>query len=287
MPFWPLTLIKRLVIGVKVRPDQEDQNFTDIENSVNELHSLFSVVLRPDGTLKDNSVSTASIQNRAVNNDKLSFEYCFYAVATGSGNAIAVSFDPLPALSMAAGILLQVKTIADSTAAVTLQLDNLAVLPVKVASATGLVDVPAGGIRAGGVYDFLFDGTQWILQNPTTTAAVSGPVFIPTLSIIPLGNAFTWADKDLSLSVPDGAKAVILNYRGYWNSGTDGAVTAQVRTDPGGLAYDLGETGGVDGTTNRCQIQALCSTARHIQIQVQTTVNGFGQVAVDLVGYVL
>lgn len=288
---WPLTLIKRLVIGRKIKPSEEDGNMTNIEEAINGLHDFFEVVLNPNGTLKDGAVSTNSIQDRAVTITKLAFLSHFYAVATGTGDVISVAFVPPYAAAappvLPAGIVIYVKAIADNTGAVTLTLDGNGPLAVKKFTDAGVVDLVAHNIKADGVYEFVTDGTQWVLTNPTAPAAsATGFIPIPKVEIY-TGGPVTWADKDLSLTVPAGAKAVVLNFRGYWNSSTDGAVTAKVRSSGSGNIYDLGECGGVDGTTNRCQIQTPCATTRHIEIQVETTVIGAGLVTIDCVGYIL
>src|SRR5690348_2199850 len=92
MPFWPLSLIKRLTLGHKLTPAQMDQNLSDIEGSVNSLRTQVNAQLNPDGSLKNNSVATGAIQNRAVTVDKLSFLSAFYAVDTGGANALVVSY---------------------------------------------------------------------------------------------------------------------------------------------------------------------------------------------------
>lgn len=288
MPFWPLTLIKRLVINRKVRPDEEDQNFTDIENSVNELHSFFNVALNPDGTIKNNAVSTAALQDRSVTVVQRAFDSNFYAVATGTGNALAIAFPAAPASVYASGMVFYLKAIADNTGAATLAVDGLAATAIKQATSVGgLQPLVAGNFKSGGIYELIYDGTQFVLVNPTTPAsAVTGLIAVPTLSVY-AGGAITWTDADLSLTIPAGAKSVVLNFRGNWNSATDGEVDAQVRTGVLGNIYDLGECGGVDGSTNRCQAITPCSAARHIEYQVQSSVLGAGLVEIDLVGFFL
>lgn len=162
-----LTLIKRLVLGHKITPAQEDQNMTDIENAINGFEAELAVSLNPDGTLKNNSVSANALQSRIVNVDKLAFLSSFYAVDTGAVNAMVISFGALPLSAYSAGLLFEVKVLVSNTSATTLKVDALAPVTVKKYTATGISDLVTGDLIAGGVYVFEHDGTNFVLLNPT------------------------------------------------------------------------------------------------------------------------
>lgn len=242
MPFWPLSLIKRLVIGRKILPSEEDGNMTDIEDSVNDLHGIIGVVLKPNGDLKDDAVSTASIKNRNVTLDKLAFLSSFYSIATGTGNAIAISFDLLPLAAYSSGLFFQVRTIADSVdGAVTLAVDGLAPVPVKVAAAGGLIDPPAGALRANGIYLFSHDGNgHFILENPTQSAETTRGIVItgPTSIVIDSG-ILPWTTYTASPSIPVTAKSIILQLQAAVGDSTDQPAGAQVRIRQSNLFTDF------------------------------------------------
>lgn len=169
MSYWPLSLVKRLVKGQKLLPSEEDQNKSDIEGAVNALYGNLSVVLNPDGTLKNNAVSTASIQDRAVTLAKLAFLSTFYAVDTGAANAMAISFTTA-ATAYAAGMVFWVKVVATNTGASTLNVDSLGAVAVKQVKNGALTDVDAGNLVGTGVYCFVHDGTQFVVVNPSPVA---------------------------------------------------------------------------------------------------------------------
>lgn len=166
MPYWPLTLVKRLVKGSKLTPAEMDQDLTDIEGAVNSLKNFFNVALNPDGTLKNNTVGTNAILDRAVTQAKLDFQSGFYAVDAGAVNAMAISFTP-PATAYGAGMIFFVKVLVTNTGPVTLKVDSLA--PVSVQQVTGgtLGNLVAGNLVGAGVYCFVHDGTQFVCLDPT------------------------------------------------------------------------------------------------------------------------
>lgn len=295
MPFWPLTLTKRLVLAVKLTPAQVDQNWTDIENAVNADHAALSVALNPDGTLKNNSVSTAAIQDRAVTINKRAFLSNFYVVDTGVANALVVSFGALPLSAYAAGVVLYVKAAVTNTTATTIEVDGLAPRAIRKYSGSGLVDVTAGEIQAAGIYEIVDDGVQFIVLNPTSASASPGPVFLPLeVALNPGGTApVAWTDVDLSLSaIPATAKAVILQCVNQVLT-SDGEVLTEVKPDnAGSIARVACQMGGVAGTGTEASQQGiypigLVAGVPHIWYRVTIT-SGAGSTAfISLTGYVL
>lgn len=288
MPFtWPLSLVKRIPLGRKITPVEEDQNKTNIEDAANELHATFSVALNPDGTLKNNSVSTASIQDRAVTNAKLSLTYAFWKVNTGTGDALVISFTPAVS-AYAAGQIFWVQATAANTGAATLNAGAGAVAIKKVTGSGGKVDVAAGDMFQDGQYIFVHDGTHFVLLNPGFPPASStGPVYNPVLTTVYSGGSKVWTEYDASGVVPAGAKAVLLQCAALWNSSTDGEIVTEIRKDMGSPALLLNDTGATDAVTSGSPPSMFPITAaRHFHYQVTSGVADAVS-TIKIVGYVL
>lgn len=286
-----LTLIKRLVLGRKLKPSEMDKNWTDIENAFNGLEAELAVSLNPDGSLKANSVNTAAIQDRAVTLAKLAFVSNFYAVDAGAVNAMVISFVP-PAAAYEAGMVFWVKAIASNTGASTLKVDSLAAVPVKVIKSSGLTDTVAGNILANGVYILVHDGTQFILLNPNVgDSSRPGPHYFPSPFVVYNGATVAWTTYDASLiGVPDGAIAVILQIvgRGGDNgAGADGTVLVEFRADSLSTTYVAHQTYSMAGDEVSTASQPTLPLAanRHFDYQVTTGGVGGGNAEIKLIGY--
>jgi hypothetical protein len=260
MPFWPLTLTKRLVKGSKLTPAEVDLNWTDIEGAVNADHTNFSVALNADGTLKNNSVSTAALQDRSVTQRKLDFLSGFYAVDSGVANALVVTFVPALA-AYAAGLIFDVKAVAGNTGATTLKGDPLlAPVAVQKYGPSGLVNLAAGDIVAGGVYTVVHDGTNFILLNPTpplpgNSVQYVTPQLVKTWAVADVGWPLTPINLATWIPVASNPRFAILYCKGQAAQG--GAGTAcqfqtNFRSDPLGIGVFPGlllEGGNIGGTT--------------------------------------
>lgn len=248
MPFWPLALIKRIPLGVKVTPAQEDQNFTDIEGAVNQLKDNFNVALNADGTLKNNSVSTAAIQNRAVTVDKRAFLSNFYYTDSGAVNAILITNGAgLTLGAYAAGLIFYVKVIAANTGATTMKVDGL--LPAQAVmkfTNSGVSALTGGELQANGIYEFVHDGIQFIVLNPTPAPASTPhgiPTFIIPATLVNINAASAgWVTKDITANVPAGISAVILQASGMMNAvgGAGSGPIWQVDVRPSSLGNTYG-----------------------------------------------
>lgn len=291
MPFVPpLVLVKRLVKGSKITPAEEDQNMTDIENAANGMAAQLAAALNPNGTLKPGSVDTNAIQDRAVTLAKLAFLSSFYAVDTGSANAIAIAFVP-PLTAYVEGLVFWVKVVAGNTGATTMAVDGLAPVTCQKLISTGLTNLVAGDLVTGGEYLFVNDGTVFVLLNPTPPSSITtGPVFLAIPVSVYSGGSLVWggpgSDIDASGSVPAGAKAVILQCKGWWNTNTDGEIIVEMRPDAGGPTLIVNETGGTDAVVNVSQGMFPMTNARAFQLQV-TSGDIAATVDVKIIGYVL
>lgn len=279
----PLSLLKRLPLGHKMTPGQMDQNLTDIEDAINGFEAELAVSLNPDGTLKANSVATTAIQDRAVTLAKLAFLSNFYAVDAGAVNAMAIAFTPVCTL-YEAGDVFWVKVVATNTGATTLKVDALAAISVVKASASGLVALTGGELVLNGVYVFVYDGTQFQVLNPTeTTTAGPAPLAVPVA--VYTGSTIVWTDYDASF-LPVGAKFVILQCRGFWDTSNDGTVVTEIRASGSSPSWQLNECGATDGAANVSQGLFPLSSTRHFEYQV-TAGDPNGTAEIKLMGYII
>lgn len=289
----PLSLIKRLVKGLKLTPQEEDNNKTAIENAVNGFDATLNASLNPDGTLKNNTVSTASIQDRAVTLSKLAFLSNFFAQDSGGANAIVISFTP-PLTAYVVGLLFWVKVNANNSGATTMNVDGLGATPVKKYTFdTGLSDLATKELIGGNVYAMFYDGTRFLVLNPTPppAAASSAPVPMAPANVyaaVDAAASVTWATFDGGANgIPVGAKAVQLFAKTQVTSAaTDGEVTVQVRANAGSSVYTAGYSAGVHGVASgsgQFGIYPIDPATRKFDIQVvQTTMS---TVEVLMVGY--
>lgn len=84
-----------------------------------------------------------------------------FAVAGGTGNAIAVSIVPAPA-ALSQPFTITVKITATNTGATTCTVNSLSTVNVKKIVGGAAVDFIGGEFQIGGFYDLTFDGTQFI-----------------------------------------------------------------------------------------------------------------------------
>lgn len=237
MPWPPLSLIKRLVKGVPITPAEEDTNKTDIETAVNAINAALSASLNPNGTFKPGSADTASLQDRCVTLPKLAFLSSFWAADTGAVNAIAISFTPA-CTAYAAGQVFWVKVVATNTGATTLKVDALAPVSVQQFTSGGMGPLAGGELMINGEYVFVFDGTQFVVLNPTPTAAVTHgiPVLIAPALVAAFAAPIAWQNNfNITASVPAGATGVILAADINFESNDPGGSDFRIKVRPDAL----------------------------------------------------
>lgn len=215
----PLSLVKRIPLGRPITPVEEDTNKTNIENAVNGQEATLATSLNPDGTLKNNTVSTAAIVDRAVTQAKLAFNSAFYAVDTGGVNALAVAFVP-PCSALVAGMVLYVKVTSTNTGSSSLAVDAQPATPIRKITTAGIVPLTGGELHAGCVAVFVFDGTVFQLVAKIDSDAVPGAsrfaVFAEQQPANTNGgdfNAGSWALRGLNTVVydPNGIGSIVAN----------------------------------------------------------------------------
>lgn len=113
-----------------------------------------------------------------LNGDLDAIDSALHALATsanfgvndeGSANALAIACDP-PHAAYVAGTRFFVKCLADNTGAVTLAVDGLAAKACKLNDGSAL---PAGVLKAQGVYQFVYDGADMRLVAERAAASTA------------------------------------------------------------------------------------------------------------------
>lgn len=92
----------------------------------------------------------------------------FY-VDSGAANALIVTVNAPQVVTYGAGLTLLVQVAATNTGATTINVNGLGAVSIKTSSLSALA---AGQIVAGGIYQFVHDGTQFQLQ--TQASSVTG-----------------------------------------------------------------------------------------------------------------
>ncbi|MEN5239105.1 phage tail protein [Pseudomonas sp. TWI923] len=100
-------------------------------------------------------------------------------LATGTANALVLALKSSEAVlpAYAAGQRFQFQAAADNTGAVTAKVGGLAAKEVKKAGATGLVDLAAGDIRAGVLFELSYNGTVFQLREAFTDVYPKGQTY--------------------------------------------------------------------------------------------------------------
>ena len=110
---------------------------------------------RPTSAFFDSlSVTSTNIQRESFN---------YGADSSGTPNDIAVALSPT-VTTLTAGLRVSVKVANTTTGATTLTVDGTAATAVKKYSTQA---IEAGDLNAGGIYSFVYDGTNFQLSTPT------------------------------------------------------------------------------------------------------------------------
>ncbi|MHA6159496.1 phage tail-collar fiber domain-containing protein [Pseudomonas sichuanensis] len=103
-------------------------------------------------------------------------------LATGTANALALTLKSNEAVlpAYAAGQCFQFQAAADNTGAVTAKVGALPAVGVKKAGATGLVDLAAGDIRAGVLFELSYNGAVFQLHEAFADVYPKGQTYSRT-----------------------------------------------------------------------------------------------------------
>jgi hypothetical protein len=99
-----------------------------------------------------------------------------YAVDTGAVNAFAVAIPQIPLNNT--GHLLQFKSNTTNTGACTISVNGAAVKNLKVISAGGKVNPTAGTIVIGSFVEMLYDGTDYVIINTSSSVGDKSEIFV-------------------------------------------------------------------------------------------------------------
>lgn len=263
-------LVYRLIKGEPLTSEDHDNNQQIIEDFLNGLAALFSVVFDASGRLKDDSVGTSAILDRAVTQRKLYWLANFFAVAAGVDD-YTITINPAEDFTYGDGIggvddpnagafFCIVKFANANTTGVTLDVNGQGAKNVKKVSSAGvLIGLHAGDIAAGSVHLLVYDGTDFQLvslipKTDVNTPPKGIPNFIEPVIVHTASIASGWDTYDTLATdgVPDTASAIILEAEWAQTGGSDSRIN--VRKESGEPEYLLarGAAAGSEDATAGC-----------------------------------
>src|ERR1051325_5712531 len=234
----PLTF--RLDKGSPLSSEEYDQNLRLLRDFCDGLAKLYEVVFNADGTLKNDSVGTAAIVDRAITQQKLHWLANFFCVASGVDNytgTISPTADFTYGDGATTAFFLPVLFTNANTGAVTLDINSGG---AKAVTKNGTDPLVGGDIAAGSVHLLVYDGTQFQMVSPPKPGAGHG------IQVIGPGSG-NW-------TVPVGIYVLEVEcvgggggggaYVNPWGGGGGGYVYKRMSVSPGDvIAYDVGAGG--------------------------------------------
>jgi len=120
----------------------------------------------------NNTSSTVAPAASSIGSSDTSVNW--YAVDTGAVNAYVVS--PTPALvALTTGASVFFKVLNAPTGASTINVSSLGVKNLMKQTTAGVAALgTAGDMNTSGIYQAIYDGTEWVLQNPSSMVSTSG-----------------------------------------------------------------------------------------------------------------
>lgn len=123
-----------------------------------------------------------------------------YLTAGGSANALTATMAPAIS-SYVAGLSVRVKATANNTGAATINLNGLGTKDIKKRSGGTLASLAANDMINGGVYELLYDGTQFQIMS---TEAGAGIISVSQGNINTSTGTFSIYNKDTNVTLPGG-----------------------------------------------------------------------------------
>lgn len=159
-------LVLRSEKAAALTNSEGDGNFRILRDGLNAAFAKFGVVLQTNGTLKDNTVATAAVQDRAITQAKLAFGHHFYAVDAGSVNLVQLAFTPYPT-EYTTGMMISFKAAVTNTGPVTVKLysDASTLMAGKDIRKLYNIGLDPGDIKANEIYTIIYDGTNFQIAN--------------------------------------------------------------------------------------------------------------------------
>jgi hypothetical protein len=208
----PLTL--RIPKGSPLTSEEHDENLRLLRDFADGLAKLFEIVFNADGTLKNDSVGTNSIKDRAVTQRKLDWLANFYSVASGVDN-YAATINPTASFAYGDGATTSffciIKFTNANTGPVSLDVNGQGAMDVKKFGGEALI---GGEITAGSIHLLAFDGTDFQIVStmpivdpgtPSNIAVATSTTVDSTAAVIPYDNTIpqnsegkAFADLDIT-----------------------------------------------------------------------------------------
>lgn len=147
-----------------------------------------------------------------------------YAAATGTADAQVASFNPLVGQTVGRPLEIKAPASTNTLTAPTLNVD--ATMAVAILNVDGSALTP-GEIHSAGIYQYVWNGTNWILQNPSPVnlRKIGAPIFVTATgsAVPPAGAAYyeLWAKGG---GAGGGAASSAANSSGGAGAGGEGAI---------------------------------------------------------------
>lgn len=189
------------------------------------------------------------------------FQNCSQIYSNDTGTTGVLVATPVPAYGpYQNGTRILVKAANTNGGTATLNISSLGAVEIKQIESGGLVSLDGGEIQAGGIYEFIYDGTYFQLMNPSQTD--SG---VPVGTILPRASANV-SPGYLAYNGQLASRTVYARLYAemgtIWGAG-DGSTTFQVgptnprRTMVGAGGISSGELGNTVGSLGGSETEAL------------------------------
>lgn len=193
---------------LSTRHDTHDEDFASgLENTVTLDGQTTPTANLPMGGFKHTNVAVASARTDYARTSQVADGAFTYSAAGGTANAITATLAPA-VTAYATGMQVRVIPGLNNTAAATLNVNGVGATAIKkISGQSAVVALQQGDILTGKPALFTYDGTQWILENPSA-APFFNATYVAAGSV--QGDATSIDTTMAAVSGGDGTKGVIL-----------------------------------------------------------------------------
>jgi hypothetical protein len=177
-----------------------------------------------------------------------------YAVAGGTANALTLTLAPA-FQSYASGAGCIFKASATNTGSATINVNSLGVRTMQKVSGGALVDLVAGDIVNGGLYQLLYDGTVFQIQGLSAPTSDSGLVLLETVT----GGGSTYDFTEFSSDYDN----YLFVLQEVINASSPAILTIRTSSD-GGSSFSAGGSDYIDTVGSSSAIRLMNSTSSFI-----------------------
>lgn len=237
--FQQLDASGRFVLSV-----DQDEAGNDIASALNSMVMLDGGNINADIPLNSNKftgVEDASARTHFSSAGQVQDSALVYAGTSAGTDTITATLSPAPS-AYATGMRVFLKAGGTNTGAATLNLNSLGAKDIKKGAA-GSTALGAGDITSGGIYEFVYDGTNMQLVNPGLARNVSA--FMATVlddadastarSTLGLGSIATQAASGVAIT---GGSIAGITDLAVADGGTGASTAAAARTNLGAVLTD-------------------------------------------------